>query len=93
MSIINNILWAFAEGIQSNTTSMTDFVTRKLMLSEPEINWIDPEFNAHQMIRHLSFVWQNPEMYLRSRLTNSVWSCLELNMAICSKERGVIISK
>lgn len=86
MSIINNILWAFAEDIKSNATSLNDIVIRKLMLSEPEINWIDFESNANQLIRHLSFVYQNPEMYLTPRLTDSVLGCLELNMAICSKE-------
>ena len=91
MSIINNILWSFAEGIKSNTTSLTDFVTNKMIKLEPEIDWTSPEYDAHQLIRHLAFVWQNPEIYYNYKKifgsSNCIVDHLEFVMSINSIEK------
>lgn len=81
MSIINNILWSFAEGIESNATSLSDFVIRRMTSLEPKIDWINFNTHAHQLISHLSFVYRNPKIYIKHGGSNTIEDSLAFAIA------------
>lgn len=63
MTIINNILYSFANAKDSNLP-IADGMRRQLVKCEPNIGWHDVNSNAYEFIQHIGFVADNPKLYM-----------------------------